>query len=589
MTTIRSSLVAKLAFAVVFLILLPSTLLTIYWYERDRAAAIDVEMRHIQSYSKNVANEIDSFLLGQRDIARYGAVSQELRGFLRKQGDPGTMLEFNAWLTYWSKISDHIGEVFVLDLKGNCVAATDASFVGKDYSLRPYFQDAIRGLDHVSDWTIGITSRKAGVYLSSPIKVSNSTIGGIIVIKLNLAPIDAIILRSQGLGVQTFLVNREGVLLAHYDPTLRYATLDDLSAKESDWIRQTRQFADLPQKSLGLKSLRQDIGHSRPGETLMSQEYNFGGDRKVAALTGLQANAWVVGVTSPLSVIESRGKQRFSAVAPMIVLVILFTLLASFYLIRFVVRPLNELLQKTRLLSAGDYSVEAQAIGTDEVSQLAKTFNNMARTIRLHTDELEHRVAQRTAELEKAVLEIKQLSITDALTGCFNRHHMNEQLAREIERSKRYGRALSILMCDIDHFKRVNDTWGHPAGDEVLRLVSAALRDNLRHGSDWVARFGGEEFLIVFPETSLEDASVLGEKLRMRIEDLVINLDQQVLHVTASFGLACLRPGDGDNTLEVLLARADAMLYLAKRGGRNRLAIDSSDGKEQLTSPSTNT
>lgn len=574
MTSYRSSLVAKLALAVVFLILLPLALLTTYWYERDRSAAIDVEMRHIQSYSKNVANEIDSFLLGQRDIARYGAVSHELRSFLRKPGDAATVVEFNAWLTYWSKVSKHIGEVFVLDMKGNCVAATDASFVGKNYALRPYFQDAVLGLDHVSDWTIGITSRKPGVYLSSPIKISESTVGGVMVIKLNLSPIDAIILRSQGLGVQTFLVNRDGVVLAHYDPTFRYASVDDLSAEEVQRISKTRQFADLPQKSLRLRTLRMDLANSRPGETLMSREYEFGGDRKVAALTGLQSNAWVVGVTSPLSVIESRGKQRFAAVVPMIFLVVLFTLLASFYLIRYVVRPLNELLQKTRLLSAGDYSVEARAIGNDEVSQLAKTFNGMARKIRVHTDELEGRVAQRTAELETAYQEIKLLSITDALTGCFNRHYMNEQLTKEVERCRRYGRELSILMCDVDHFKRVNDTWGHPAGDAVLRLVGATLRENLRHGSDWVARFGGEEFLIVFPETPLDIASVLAEKLRKRIEGLVIDFDQQTIHITASFGLVSLRPSDGDESQENFFARADALLYLAKQNGRNRVVAD---------------
>jgi diguanylate cyclase (GGDEF)-like protein len=226
------------------------------------------------------------------------------------------------------------------------------------------------------------------------------------------------------------------------------------------------------------------------------------------------------------------------------------------------------------LLSAGDFSVEAQARGNDEVSQLAKTFNSMARTIRVHTDELEARVAQRTAELETAYEEIKLLSITDALTGCFNRHYMNEQLAGEVERSKRYGRALSILMCDVDHFKKVNDTWGHPAGDAVLRVVGSTLRDHQRHGSDWVARFGGEEFLVVFPETSLEAASVLAEKLRKQIEDLVVDFDQQAIHVTASFGLATLRHGDGDEKLEDLFARADAMLYHAKQSGRNRVVFD---------------
>ena len=575
MPTLRLSLAGKLALATIVLILLPSSLLTAYLYSRDRAAAIDLEMRHIQNYSREIANEIDAFLVGQRDIARYGVVSAELRSFMKKPDDPVTVIGFNAWLKQWSRISKYIAVVFILDKQGKCTASTDPAFVGQNYSMRPYFHDAMRGLDHVSDWTVGVTSRKPGIYLSSPILLVGGSIGATMVIKLDPEPIDLIIRRRQDSGTQTFLTNRDGVVLAHYDPAIRYATVSDLTDSESARIRATRQFADVPQRSLKLATLRQDIANTRPGDTLISREYDFQGARKVAALTGSMSEPWIVGVTVPFSTIETPIRQQLRTIVPLILLVLLFTVLSSRYLIRSVIRPLDELLHKTRLLSAGDYSVEADARGSDEVSQLAKTFNSMARQIRSHTEELEAKVAQRTLELETAYREIKALSITDALTGCFNRHHMDERLAHEIARAERYGRDLSLVMCDVDHFKRVNDTWGHPTGDQVLREVSRVLRE-IRAGSDWVARFGGEEFLIVFPETALGSAAILVEKLRRNLEDLQIVYGGHVLRITASFGLTSLRIGAREEA-HVLLGRADALLYQAKQNGRNRVAVEAAE------------
>ena len=119
-------------------------------------------------------------------------------------------------------------------------------------------------------------------------------------------------------------------------------------------------------------------------------------------------------------------------------------------------------------LAAGDLSVQVPVRGDDEVAQLAAAFNSMANEIRGNTERLEGEVARRTTELEMANREITELSITDALTGCHNRHYLNQQLPREIDRAGRYGRRLSVVMCDLDHFKSVNDTHGHAAGDAVL-------------------------------------------------------------------------------------------------------------------------
>ena len=110
--------------------------------------------------------------------------------------------------------------------------------------------------------------------------------------------------------------------------------------------------------------------------------------------------------------------------------------------------------------------------------------------------------------------EITELSITDALTGCHNRHYLDQQLPREIDRAGRYGRRLSVVMCDLDHFKSVNDTHGHAAGDAVLSAVGRYL-DAHRRAPDWVCRFGGEEFVIVLPETGLEEALGIAERMRL--------------------------------------------------------------------------
>ncbi len=570
MKIFRLTLVGRLSFAIALLILLPASLMTVHLYRRDRNAAIEMEMRRINTYSREVAVEIDSLIISQRNIARFAVASGELREFLKHVGDPATIPEFNKWLKFWSGISQSIAEVFVMDPRGICIASTDPAFIGEDYSIRPYFKEAIQGRHFVSDWMIGITSRKPGIFLSSPILASAGEIGGVLAIKLDTAPVDSIIRRSYGLGVQAFVANGAGVLLAHYDPELRYATIDDLSPDESAAISRTRQFADIPQPSLKLASLRRDVANARPGETHTSAEYRFQDTRKIAALTGTSSRNWVVGITVPFTSIEASANRLLYSFIPLILLVLLFTLLSAIYVSRYIVRPLGNLLHKATLLGAGDYSVQADIKGDDEVAQLAMAFNGMASQLRADKEELEAKVRERTAELQLAYEEIKAFSIHDALTGCFNRHYMDDQLMQEIQRASRYGRSLSVMMCDIDHFKRINDTWGHQVGDRVLREVSAILRTGIRRGTDWVARYGGEEFLVVMPETSSADAVMLAERLKDNLEKLHIGIEDQTIRVTASFGLTMLQP-DADEAPHTLLGRADSLLYKAKESGRNRI------------------
>ncbi|RIJ07375.1 GGDEF domain-containing protein [Pseudomonas sp. 91RF] len=162
-----------------------------------------------------------------------------------------------------------------------------------------------------------------------------------------------------------------------------------------------------------------------------------------------------------------------------------------------------------------------------------------------------------------------QTALRDPLTGAGNRIAMEQTLQREIEMSRRHLQPLSLLMLDIDHFKQVNDSHGHTAGDEVLKAVAASIKDQLRN-VDMVFRYGGEEFLILLSNTSREAAAMVGERLRYAAQAQDYYADGQLIELTVSLGCSTLLPGESADSL---LRRADSALYVAKRDGRNRLTM----------------
>jgi len=173
--------------------------------------------------------------------------------------------------------------------------------------------------------------------------------------------------------------------------------------------------------------------------------------------------------------------------------------------------------------------------------------------------------------------EISRLASTDSLTGIWNRHHFFEQADKEFRRALRYHRPLSIIMFDIDHFKKVNDRCGHLAGDQVLKTVASTVQKAIRD-VDLLCRYGGEEFIVVLPETDLEPALGGAERLRRELEELVVHTDSGPVKVTVSLGVAALHEEPGPN-LERLISRADDALYAAKAAGRNKVKAESGGGE----------
>ena len=164
--------------------------------------------------------------------------------------------------------------------------------------------------------------------------------------------------------------------------------------------------------------------------------------------------------------------------------------------------------------------------------------------------------------------EIYRMTIVDGLTQVHNKRYLYEALEREIIRARRHARELSILMFDIDHFKKINDVHGHLAGDFVLKELARVVQSRIRR-DELVARYGGEEFTVVLPETPLDGAKALAENIREKVQENRFLFQGEQIYVTVSIGVALL--GEGDKTATELIKHADEHLYEAKRGGRNKV------------------
>ncbi len=212
------------------------------------------------------------------------------------------------------------------------------------------------------------------------------------------------------------------------------------------------------------------------------------------------------------------------------------------------------------------------------LTTLAQTIGEMGKArlelLRLHEHELQQKLAlEETAkELTRAKNALEKLATEDHLTGLFNRRFFEQELAREFLRAKRYASHLVVCVLDADNFKSINDSWGHAAGDQVLKRIASIITDSIRK-TDTAARIGGDEFCIIFPDANLEEISVYLENVRERISSQPILVNGMVIYGSCSFGLAVIHPEDTSES--AILHRADQALYQSKHAGRDRITAAS--------------
>lgn len=250
----------------------------------------------------------------------------------------------------------------------------------------------------------------------------------------------------------------------------------------------------------------------------------------------------------------------------------------SYQIVRNVVSPLRQVREAARSIARNEPDVRVNLKRKDEIGEMADSFNAMADQIsathKKLTElniELEDRVFKRTQALEDANQRLREMAARDSLTGLYNRRHFNDLLAQLFAESTRYETNLTCVMIDLDNFKHVNDSLGHQAGDDLLRLTSNVIQRSIRE-ADVAIRYGGDEFCVLMPQTAPTEARASAERILQRFcKDVERDMPNASV-ATLSIGLAS-RQGREPSTPDALVQLADEALYLAKAGGKNRITV----------------
>ncbi|HJT50816.1 MAG TPA: diguanylate cyclase [Nitrosospira sp.] len=242
---------------------------------------------------------------------------------------------------------------------------------------------------------------------------------------------------------------------------------------------------------------------------------------------------------------------------------VLIVAAVAFQMGRSIVVPLQRLMRAADRIAGGDLEVRLSGTRNDEIGHLTKVFDQMADRLRQNHGEI--MAAHEAMQQQNQMLET--LSITDGLTGLYNRNKLDAILDDQLARFRRTQRPFALLMLDIDHFKTLNDTYGHITGDKILATVAQILLQSIR-SIDYAARYGGDEFIIILVETYIDQAVKTAERIRAHVENLTYGTGKSTISITVSIGVVECQPDD--STMTAVLYRVDNALYEAKRAGRNQ-------------------
>lgn len=360
-------------------------------------------------------------------------------------------------------------------------------------------------------------------------------------------------------GITTLFVDHGGAIQLHRDPDIiDYASIIKPEGQKNTLQGRLEREQDRQRVETMMAQLRDSAS---PEGRVISDFVILEGRRYLAGIVYMPTIDWYEVTLLDLAVLMPID--GFTPVAVAFTLSLLVALLAMHLALRrYVLRPVQALERAMIEMSDGNPASLRLPNERDEMGRLASHFSAMSTAIQNHTSDLEDKVRERTEALYR-------LASIDALTGLLNRRGMTDMLTREVARAERGGGQFGVLLCDIDHFKRLNDSRGHVAGDnalcEVARLLGNSMRDN-----DEAARWGGDEFLVLLAPCDDGSLTVIAERIRTLIEKQLDLLD---IPLTVSIGAFLAGRGD---TVETILQQVDEALYAAKNGGRNRLRIAAS-------------
>jgi diguanylate cyclase (GGDEF)-like protein len=437
------------------------------------------------------------------------------------------------------KIVDY-QELMLLDLEGKIVASSAKQ--DTSVTLPKRWLRRAQANKHTIGKPYWDETLQAGVLvITQPIRTANDRLLGVFTAKINFRTIGKILKNyARGEIGELYLITEEGILLVSTQP---------ISAK-------------FLETKLGESKTRKIfIGEGNP-----QRYYGYHGKLVVGALKRMAELHW--GVVAEKESVKAYAQivQLRNVTLILVVGLLLFIGLGAYLLSLTLVRPIDRLTGGASKVAAGDLEVDLPVLSRGEVGYLTEVFNDMVARLRQGRDEL----AAINKTLRKKNKELHELSITDSLTGLYNRKHLMETLDKEVVRSKRHQHNFAVLVVDIDHFKEYNDTHGHLAGDEVLSRLAKVFQKSVR-SCDYVARNGGEEFILVMPEIGPEDGLKAAERIRKKVVQEKFAGDGEPIEVTVSVGVASY-PKDGDDP-QTIIRHADTALYKAKESGRNRVVL----------------
>ncbi|MCK4621342.1 MAG: diguanylate cyclase [Desulfuromonadales bacterium] len=376
-------------------------------------------------------------------------------------------------------------------------------------------------------------------------------------------------------NASTFMVDKNGMILAMQEKVEQLIKLRELKTHVyNENIKKTvekpEEYNILMSKNESIKSQMQRIFDSKDRISEMSIDgVTYLVSQEIVTETGWRMITLIEEslIFSPINKLKELSKKiGYIAIGVMILFYIiffLFLLRKSRKLTVKIATPIEILSTLTRGLGESLKTKKLEAVGIDEIDHLSQNFNTMVIELETRTDALVNsQLREKMREKEVEILE--RLAITDRLTELYNRRKLDEILTVESERTKRFNNPYGIVLLDIDHFKSVNDTYGHQVGDQVLVDVAKLLKLHTRE-TDVAGRWGGDEFLIICPETDQNGLIQLAENLRKNIERYEFSV---VNTKTSSFGVTVYQQGD---EIKDMILRADKALYLAKGNGRNRV------------------